>query len=178
MGSTKKNQPLEPELKMESPTAPVVLRRRLSHAEQIADRCVHFTGIGMGGGTCKAGVRYADVTRAHDPLAYRREGSSTTYRTSRSFPCLASHNLGGAVCDQRCAPTAEQVAAEEAESERMLTDMLTARSGIVEQTKGKRGVSGSIICPRCLGPLHYSVAASNGHVHARCSTADCLAWME
>lgn len=38
---------------------------------------------------------------------------------------------------------------------------------------------GVMECPICkTGKLHYSRAAYNGHVHARCTTLDCVAWME
>lgn len=54
-----------------------------------------------------------------------------------------------------------------------------ARSAIVDATRGKRGVSGAIDCPVCGAKvsLHY-VAACNGHIHGKCSTKDCVAWME
>lgn len=39
--------------------------------------------------------------------------------------------------------------------------------------------SGTIPCPVCnSGSLMYSRATYNGHVHARCTTKDCVAWME
>jgi hypothetical protein len=38
---------------------------------------------------------------------------------------------------------------------------------------------GKMICAACkTGTLRYSRAASNGHVHARCSNLNCVAWME
>lgn len=38
--------------------------------------------------------------------------------------------------------------------------------------------AGSIDCPVCeKGTLRYS-RASNGHVHALCTNADCVRWME
>jgi len=38
---------------------------------------------------------------------------------------------------------------------------------------------GEIVCPVCeSGALRYSRASYNGHVHARCSHAGCVAWME
>ncbi len=33
-------------------------------------------------------------------------------------------------------------------------------------------------CPQCKGKLHLSQSSYNGHVHAVCETADCVAWME
>lgn len=39
--------------------------------------------------------------------------------------------------------------------------------------------AGEMECPVCkTGKLRYSRAAYNGHVHARCSTDGCVAWME
>jgi hypothetical protein len=44
----------------------------------------------------------------------------------------------------------------------------------------KQGISGVIDCPVCTtGKVRYSRAGSyNGHVHASCSTAGCVSWME
>lgn len=35
-----------------------------------------------------------------------------------------------------------------------------------------------IECPSCKGKLHLSQAAYNGHVHGKCETQGCVAWME
>lgn len=45
------------------------------------------------------------------------------------------------------------------------------------QNKNSRGI---IDCPICLsGKVHYSCAGKvNGHIHARCTTEDCISWME
>lgn len=38
---------------------------------------------------------------------------------------------------------------------------------------------GELPCPVCnAGTLRYSRASYNGHVHASCSTTDCVRWME
>lgn len=46
--------------------------------------------------------------------------------------------------------------------------------------KGTVGSSGTIPCPVCGkdASLQYSRSGYNGHVHARCDTQDCVAWME
>lgn len=50
-----------------------------------------------------------------------------------------------------------------------------ARQAIID-TKLSSGV---IDCPICKsGKLQFSVARSNGHVHAHCSTRLCMSWME
>lgn len=39
--------------------------------------------------------------------------------------------------------------------------------------------AGEMICPICnTGKLKYSRSSYNGHVHARCTTINCVAWME
>jgi hypothetical protein len=151
--------------------------KRLSHAEQIADKCVHFTGIMEP--TCKAGVRYQDVAVDHAPVEYRREGSTAPYRRTRSIPCVNSLNLCGATCAKREMPTPEAVAARVAESEREIGQVFAAMKLIRDAVGKTDGGTGTVDCPRCSGErtLRYSVA-SNGHIHARCSTGGCLAWME
>jgi len=53
------------------------------------------------------------------------------------------------------------------------------RDAIVQKTKGERGITGDMDCPACgTGRLRYSVARCNGHVHARCSTENCVSFME
>ena len=38
---------------------------------------------------------------------------------------------------------------------------------------------GEMTCPICkTGKLRYSRSSYNGHVHARCTTINCVAWME
>lgn len=43
----------------------------------------------------------------------------------------------------------------------------------VKTAHGKeRGTSGVMPCPNCRGTVEYSIAKSNGHVHARCTLCD------
>ena len=42
----------------------------------------------------------------------------------------------------------------------------------------KTGSSGIVECVKCKGKLHWSRAACNGHIHAKCETDGCLSWME
>jgi hypothetical protein len=45
--------------------------------------------------------------------------------------------------------------------------------------KKGNGGRGCITCPVCeKGQLHYSVASYNGHMWGKCSTDDCVAWMQ
>ncbi len=59
-----------------------------------------------------------------------------------------------------------------------MKNYVIAREAVIKHSEGKKPTSGKIPCPICqTGTLKYTVA-SNGHVHAFCSTEDCMAWME
>jgi len=63
------------------------------------------------------------------------------------------------------------------EIEEIAADIAVALAFIQEDSKGRRGVKGSISCPRCGKKLNYSVA-KNGHRWGKCETEGCLCWME
>ena len=66
----------------------------------------------------------------------------------------------------------------EAEWRRSIERIGKARSAIIKHCQNQRGVAGKLKCPVCeTGTLQYS-RASNGHVHAGCSTKGCVNWME
>jgi hypothetical protein len=54
-----------------------------------------------------------------------------------------------------------------------------AMDGVTVIAKDVKSKAGSFACPICkTGTLRYTVSGYNGHVHAMCSTADCVSWME
>ena len=114
--------------------------------------------------TCKAGVEYADLKQMpHD-----------------FHPCF---NRSVGVCNLAEYPTPEEMAAKEQEFKQHFEISMKARAAIVEHlggswTKGAPGASGEIPCPICGGTLRFSRAGYNGHIHARCTTENCVAWME
>lgn len=131
--------------------------------------CEHYRGL-HGHETCDAGVKYADVT-----------DKSTT---PHSLPCIEEWNRSGVTCEKCVYPTAEQVAERRAELDRRMNNIGATRKAIVESCggpwkKGTPGTSGFIACPVCVqGQVQFSRAGYNGHIHARCSTENCVAWME
>lgn len=136
--------------------------------EQIGCRCVHFNGIREEGRACDAGIVYATV-----------KGQAKGFA---AFPCFRE---GEAVpCDKRHFPTPEEVAAEvagiEARTDRLMLGMQAAGEDAKKHGfKKGNGGTGSVPCPVCkTGTLRYSVAGYNGHMHGRCTTADCVAWMQ
>lgn len=67
--------------------------------------------------------------------------------------------------------------------EEQFAQLATARAAIVKHAGPyKKGVgkAGKTDCPICKGKetLQYSRAGYNGHIHAHCSTKDCVSWME
>lgn len=101
-------------------------------------------------------------------------------------PCFAKPGKpcnGG--CDLQQMPTDEELAAEAAECNRRFEMIVAARQAIVASLGGpwKRGTpaaGGAIDCPCCkaVEALRFSRSGYNGHIHATCSTADCVRWME
>lgn len=116
--------------------------------------CKHFNGVIHD--QCRAGI---------------------TYRPGYIDQCIGNGEATGAIC-QRCEyPTPEEVENEGKKFRCGLENVSTARHAIVQHTQDKPG-DGEIPCPVCkTGTLYFSVH-SNKHVHARCSTAGCVAWME
>lgn len=119
--------------------------------------CKHYHGMQN---PCDVGVDFETVKVNADRLIY---------------PCYSADTK---TCSLALYPTAEEIAQKDKEIADMLLKVTTARKLIIEATHGKKSVSGHINCPVCsTGTLSYSVAY-NGHVHARCSTQDCLNWLE
>lgn len=134
--------------------------------EQIGGRCIHFTGISNN--ACEVGVNYVDV----------RDSESSPYK----WPCT---DKGCRVtCDKRRFPTAEEVKAEIDEIKAHTETLMKAMSAARDDAKAKgfkrgNGGRGKVKCPCCeSGELHYSVASLNGHLWGKCSTPDCVSWMQ
>lgn len=129
--------------------------------EQETRKCRHFTGITNEG--CKVGVCYRDV----------RDDSVRPFR----WPCINPEVADR--CDERDPYTREEAKEHYERIERRIEDVSVAHAAILEATQGEVGISGEITCPVCqTGALRYSIASVNGHVHAQCSTDDCVRWME
>jgi len=65
-------------------------------------------------------------------------------------------------------------------SEKFMKSMRAAKDHAKQQGLGRgNGGRGEMPCPAgCGGILRYSVASVNGHMHAACTTAECVRWME
>lgn len=134
--------------------------------ERIENRCVHFTGVQHQ--SCAAGVKYDDV--------------KDTTKRPYAFPCFKDD--GCTSCEKRRFPTEDEVNRELEERDASFKRMMAASRAAHDdaENRGLRkgcGGQGSVKCPCCSdGTIHYQVAGYNGHMHARCSTTDCVSWME
>lgn len=139
---------------------------RKSLREQIEGKCIHFNGLMND--VCKAGVRYAQFR------------TPTPGESPYMFPC---HKDRGASipCDKRKWPSEEHVQARLDEIEESTQRHMKAGAVVKDFRTRNKGKSAQEVvdCPACgTGKLHLSISSYNGHVWGRCTTENCLAWME
>lgn len=131
--------------------------------------CQHYDPQGVKKG-CKAGM---DIEKI--------QCVPTGTKGIKWGPCIGGHKLADplAHCAKWLRRTREQGEKRADNIERSIKIMTLVMPAVDEWRKtppiGKAGV---IKCPACGGDLHLSQSSYNGHVHARCSTVDCVAWME
>ena len=138
------------------------------HIEEIMRTCVHFNGVQHD--TCRAGVNYHELFGVGVGCF--------------AHLCCLSEPVGSVACDKSVYPTRAQAEAEQGKREKRFKQVMQCvvvakehaeKEGLRE---GHGGVS-QLDCPTgCGGILRYSVASVNGHMYARCSTEDCVSWME
>lgn len=136
--------------------------------------CIHYTGyFGKGYKTseCKAGVCY-----------YSAFDGATAGIMNR-MPCVEPENgrKDSVSCDKRAFPTKEQIEAEEKETAEYIKKITVAMRTASEWRIKPKPLSDryeAVACPVCSGVLHLSQSSYNGHVHGRCETEGCVAWME
>lgn len=130
------------------------------------EKCTHFNGIQNE--SCKAGVRY-------DSFSDRKPCLGNSFpNDKRPIPeCSLLRKTTREESEQREAEI-------DAAIERMTVAVPAAKLDAKEKGLGRgNGGRGSIPCPICKsGTLHYSVAGYNGHMHAKCTTDNCMSWME
>lgn len=100
--------------------------------------------------------------------------------TINMVPCWGKLEGG---CEHYSAYTEDEWKQFDRESEELFNRTIKARTAIVDflelggVAKGE-DANGVIDCPVCGGKLGFSRAGCNGHIWARCSTDNCVAWME
>lgn len=135
------------------------------------DVCIHYNGLVSK--SCKAGVQYASV------VAAREQGVSLLDKA----PCFSRNGLSE-LCVNYCLPSVEEIEEYERCIENHLQQIIVTRKAIKEDIEAtgmvRRDVAGQIPCKICKdGTVSYSCAgAYNGHIHAKCSTENCVSWIE
>lgn len=131
--------------------------------------CKHYRGM-YEKTSCEAGVKFKDLPHY----------GTAEFRTT--CPCFGPSS---SPCEKAEYPTAEELAAEEARLTQEIAKIGQARKAIVESIggpwkRGKPAAYGTIDCPVCekKRTLNFSRFSYNGHIHARCDTPGCVAWME
>lgn len=143
------------------------------------DSCIHYTGcLNPRSPTCKAGVNY------------REHAGGDGFGWVKRLPCFKLENCDPAAvvkCDQYREPTAEEIAAHEAEVQAAIAKLMTAYTGKVREwheanrwdRKNPKAATGKVPCEVCgKGEIHLTMAAYNGHVWGKCTTEGCISWME
>lgn len=164
--------PTDPEM-----NAKIVRRPGMDFIADHMNRCRHFTGLLDG--ACGAGVRYMDVA-IEGEFKYRYGSRDAVYTAGREWPCRRdrAETFGVPPCPKAEWPTREEAEAEKAEIDGYMDRVTVARKAIVASIASTGKNVGSCECPTCKGVLHYRRATSKGHIHAKCETPDCVAWME
>lgn len=134
------------------------------------ETCRHFDGrsrLAGGETVCKAGIKYPDgplpcirLLRADPPTIEQRRAQCSS---------LDCHSRAEAEADY------DDGEAHLAKTMRVLAAIVPWRTWTRESRVSKAEV---IECPECKGKLHLSQSAYNGHVHGKCETEGCVAWME
>jgi len=120
---------------------------------------------------CKKGM---DIKKVCLPNEKQTKGK-------HSQPCIYGHLVDDvySVCEHWLRKT-RAMGEKRADSAQKMFDMHIKVMPVVGEWRKKLpiGKSEVIECPACGGGLHLSQAASNGHIHGKCETKDCVSWME
>lgn len=138
--------------------------------------CKHYTGQHGGGPCCRAGVNYVNLAASQeDGWALRLPCNAYMIETARK------KGVTQATCPKRETPTEAELDAEEADIAAAIARHEKAQGALNEIRRAHKGRSarGTIPCPACgTGTIDWSIAGYNGHMRVRCSTPDCLNWVE
>jgi hypothetical protein len=132
--------------------------------------CIHYRYSDDHGNVyaeCAAGIAYSTLPKLlkEKPCFLTEKGESEPH---------------AAPCEKLRRPTPEEIAARAEWQKASMLRLTAVLHGIGDWRKKHKGKSHAEVveCPACKGRLHLSIAAYNGHVHGKCETEGCVAWME
>lgn len=118
--------------------------------EQIARKCIHFTGIMDK--VCKMGILYSNV---------RVDDGDGPYK----FPCLKQ----GGECAMAKFRTEQEVKDKVAEIEESINKAIIAFLSVKDHYAKTKEQTGKVPC-QCGGELHYTRVNINGHFWVKCNS--------
>lgn len=133
--------------------------------------CQHYTRGSGANMVCAAGIDLKSVQIV-----------PTGEKGIKWGPCIEGHTLTDpkAHCPHWIRRTRE-MGEKRADALQRSLDMMTLVMPVVSKWRSKppfKSQRDVIECPVCKGRLHLSQSSYNGHVHGKCETAGCAAWME
>jgi hypothetical protein len=105
------------------------------------------------------------------------EALRTKHGSFLNWPCMAGRDSN---CDKAEWLTPKEVAENDAAFNKQIAKTMKGIRAAAEFRAANKGRSNqdTVKCPECGGQLHLTIAACNGHVHGKCETPNCIAWME
>ena len=131
-------------------------------------KCRYFNGP-VHNKKCKAEIDYRQLVGGPD-LGWMAR-----------LPCISNSPLRKqplAKCNNFYPYSEDEILQQEKEMQERIMFLDKAFGDIKKYAKDKNINGGIINCPKCTGPLHFSIAKINGHIWGRCETEGCLQWMQ
>ena len=146
-------------------------------------QCMHFNGTQNS--LCARGMRYEQFHPGMPCIQWiPRSARGGTYLRPGEEPA-EKRPMPGAQPPERCPhyaePDDETVQRDREEMDASLERTfaaITVASAWRVKPKPAADRREVVECPICKGRLHLSQSAYNGHVHGKCETDGCVAWME
>lgn len=152
--------------------------------------CIHYTGLinRKCGNHHNFRAKARPLAQAEIELHKENYPNLPTADTaiSKRIPCHENNRVR--TCSDFCLPTEQEIVEDKAKTDAFITQFLE-RLAIVRpaiekdiasknmQKKTCRGIINCLICDS--GKIHYGYAGSvNGHIHAQCTTKNCIQWIE
>lgn len=149
------------------------LARATGHSRQLsAFHCRHFDGVFplTKDRKCLAGVRYMKMNPKPIHQGWMGE-----------LPCL-KRNECDTKCKKRDFPTDEELRAADRLTQDQWEAFFQATKDVIPIIRADADshskLSGTVVCPLCQAPMHYTIRGRRGHIHASCTTEGCLSFME
>jgi len=147
--------------------------------------CIHYNGLNNT--PCGAGHKYLDI--AIPPNQEQIDWHNENYpeldiagtAIVKRIPCFVKNDIH--TCPDFREPTQAELDQDEAEMTVAIEDVVKSYVAVIayyKKNKRRRSTKGEIPCPICqVGILQFGRPAYyNEHIHARCTTPNCVQWVQ